>query len=138
MNYAYYICHTMHEMGVTQSILDIVIRTANQHNATKVEKIYLVIGELSSYIDESVQFIFNFLSKGTCAEKAQLIIKNIPANASCGSCGNSFKQKKPLQHECPSCGSCMLTVTGGDEFYIESIEVDDESTDYKRNSERQQ
>lgn len=118
----------MHEMAVTQSILDIVIQTANQNNSPKVEKIYLVIGELSSYIDESIQFIFDFLSKGTCAEEASLVIRKVPANALCSSCCHTFEQKKPLIHECPACGSLGLSITGGDEFYIESIEVEDEST----------
>ena len=49
----------MHELPVAQSILDIAIRNGTQANARRVTDIFLVIGELSSLVDESIQFYWD-------------------------------------------------------------------------------
>lgn len=48
---------TMHELAVTRSILEIATRYASQANASRVTDIYLVIGQLSTIVDDSVSSI---------------------------------------------------------------------------------
>lgn len=62
----------MHELAVTESLLAIVVQSAKENRAQKVTDITLSIGALSSIIDDSVQFYWNHISKGTVAEKATL------------------------------------------------------------------
>lgn len=113
----------MHELSVTEGILSVAIETAKQHGAQRITHIDLVIGELSSVVDDSVQFYFDILSRPTIAAGAQLNFRREPARVACGECGHSFAAAAPLPPLCPLCGSARMQVSGGKEFYVESIEV---------------
>lgn len=114
----------MHELLVTRSMLDTALGTARQHEARRILAIDVVVGDLSSIVDDSVQFYFDFMAHGTAADGALLRFRREPAVALCADCGVSHPVTPPLPHECQACGSWSIRVTGGQEFYIESIEVD--------------
>ena len=115
----------MHELAVTQSLLDIVLKEAAQAGAKKVNAVNLVIGELSGMVDDSIQFYFDFMTKGTIAEGAKLNFKRIPAKMKCRACGGEFIPTTPDEWVCPQCEKWQAEVVAGKEFYIDSIEVDD-------------
>jgi hydrogenase nickel incorporation protein HypA/HybF len=108
----------MHELPVTQGILSVVLEAAQQNGARRIMAIDLVIGE----------FYFDILSQGTMAEGAVLRFRREPATVTCWDCEHQFTTSAPLVAACPNCGSVRLQVTGGREFYVESIEVDDEDS----------
>jgi hydrogenase nickel incorporation protein HypA/HybF len=117
----------VHELAVTQGILDVALEAAQGASAQRIFAINLVIGDLSSIVDDSVQFYFDILSRGTAAEGAILRFQRQPASAHCRDCGNEFEATIPLTPACPLCGSARLEIAGGREFRVESIEVDDGS-----------
>lgn len=112
----------MHELMVTESILEIAVRHAEKAGAARVTDLNLVIGELSSVVDDSVQFYWDFVSEGTVAEGAKLHFRRIPAELACQDCGQRYGLSQDLT--CPACRSNNIRVLAGREFYLESIEVD--------------
>lgn len=114
----------MHELGVTQGLLNAVLEEAEKIGARRILEIDIVIGELSSYVDDSVQFYFDILSRGTIAEGARLVFHRRKGQALCLNCGHQFEVGLPLPEGCPRCGSAYLRVSGGREFYVESFEAE--------------
>lgn len=109
----------MHELPVTQEILDIALRHAGERRITAIT---LVIGELSGFIDDSIQFYFNVLAQGTGAEGAVLHFKRVPVRFRCRQCGTEFAAALHAWH-CPHCQAMGGEVIAGKEFFVESIEV---------------
>jgi hydrogenase nickel incorporation protein HypA/HybF len=113
----------VHELAVTQSMVQLVIRHAEKAGAARVSRINLVVGELSGYVDECVQQYFDLLSKGTLLEKAELLVRRVPATGKCKNCGNKF-EVVAARWTCTSCGGQSIELLRGDELLVESIEVD--------------
>ena len=109
----------MHELSVTQVILETALRHAPPR--TQVTDLYLVIGELSSYVDDSVQFYWDMISAGTAAAGARLHFKRIPTEMTCQVCDHHYSPRTALT--CPPCDSLQVTVSDGDAFYLDAIEV---------------
>lgn len=113
----------MHELTVTESILEITLRHAKQAEAKRVIHLYLVIGQLSSIVDDSVQFYWDLIAKDTIAEGAQLHFRRVPAELMCLDCGNHYSPDGETL-ACPTCQSSHVRVSAGDEFRLESIDVE--------------
>ena len=110
----------MHELSVTQGILDIALKNAGTR---KITQINLVIGQFSSIVDDSVQFYWDVISKDTAAEGARLHFERIPGEMTCQQCGHVFRPKGET-FDCPSCASPVVKITKGEEFQVESIDVE--------------
>lgn len=113
----------MHELAVTEGLLQIIVDQVKGSNVTRVYGVSLVIGDLASIVDESVQFYFDILSRGTVAEAARLSVTRVVPEFSCRSCGSN-SQNRSQSYQCLNCGGNDLFVSKGQEFYIESIEVE--------------
>lgn len=113
----------MHELAITQNVLDIALEQAEKHNASKVIKINLVVGEMSGVVDECVQFYFGFLSKDTIASDAMLSFERIPITAHCYDC-DATSPLEEFNWVCPHCHSSNIEVVGGRELYIDSMEIE--------------
>lgn len=113
----------MHEMSITQNLLDLALRHGKSAGVKKIIGLNLVIGELSSIVDDSVQFYWEFIAQGTIAEGAELHFERLPAILHCQDCGQEFARNE--DYRCPACQSQHITVASGDEFYLKSIEVEE-------------
>jgi hydrogenase nickel incorporation protein HypA/HybF len=113
----------MHELPITESILEISLRHADQARAKRITDIYLVIGQLSSIVDESVAFYWDIVSKDTIAEGAELHFRRIQTQMLCLDCNQRYHPGNE-DLACPYCHSTMVRVVAGEEFALEAIEVD--------------
>jgi hydrogenase nickel incorporation protein HypA/HybF len=127
----------MHELPVTQGILDAILDASRRNGGRRITAVDIVIGEMASIVDDSVQFYFDILGKDTLAEGATLRFHRQKATATCLMCSHSFPVQAPLTPVCPQCGSAQLQVSGGRDFYVESIEVTDEDSSRPADSERE-
>jgi hydrogenase nickel incorporation protein HypA/HybF len=114
----------VHELAVTESILGIVLKHAEGAGARRVMAIHLTIGELTGFVDESIQFYFDFIGKDTLAEGATLTFNRVPARARCHQCGQEFEPDPGMLWTCPNCESIGGDVVAGREFFVDSIEVE--------------
>ena len=113
----------MHEMAITANILHIALSVAEKAGASRVTGITLVIGELSSILDDSVQQYFGLLCEDTAAAGAQLVFKRVYASLCCRACGQTYL-KDGSRFTCPACGGEGTLTGDAKEFYIEAIEVE--------------
>ncbi len=113
----------MHELSITQQILDIAINNAIEAKASTIKRINLVIGDMSSVMDDCVQFYFDFLSQDSIARGAQLSFQRIPFKVRCIHCGYQFTPDGE-SWSCPQCQDWNVEITAGNEFYLDSIEVE--------------
>lgn len=113
----------MHELGVTENMVNIALDKAKEAQASKIVNINLVIGELSGFVPDCIQFYFNSLIKDTIAEEATLNFKLAPARFRCRDCSTIFSPQNSLW-SCPKCQSHSLEIAAGRELYVESIEVE--------------
>ncbi len=113
----------MHELPFVQSILAITLEYAQKAGARRVLALDLLIGEMSSIVDDSVQFYWDILSRGTVAEGAKLRFHRVPAVFRCWDCGTEYGLAGG-HLACPQCGSVHVALIRGDEFRLESIDIE--------------
>jgi hydrogenase nickel incorporation protein HypA/HybF len=113
----------MHELSVTESILEIALRHASSAQAKRITDLYLVIGQLSSIVDDSVQFYWEIITKGTLAEGSRLHFERISTQLNCLDCDNHYSPSDE-DFSCPACSSARVKVIAGEEFQLEAIEVE--------------
>lgn len=108
----------MHELGITQEIIEIVVRHAA---GAKVTRVVLEIGKLSLVLPDAVRFCFDICSTGTLAEGAALEIVETPGRARCRICGGEVALEQPLGR-C-ACSSTDLEWLAGEELRVRELEV---------------
>ncbi len=113
----------MHELSVTQSILEIALRHAEKANAHRITDLYLVIGQLSSIVDDSVEFYWDIIAKETIAASANLHFKRLPIEVLCLECENRFNPNNG-DYTCPQCRSSQIKIVQGEEFLLEAINIE--------------
>jgi len=114
----------MHEMSITQSLLEITLAEARKAGARRVTAIHLKIGALTGVVADSVAFYLDILAKDTPAEGARLVATTVPAITYCPACQATWQATMDdLLFLCPSCQG-PVQITGGRELFIESIEVE--------------
>jgi hydrogenase nickel incorporation protein HypA/HybF len=114
----------MHEYAVTQSILDIALRHAERAGAQHILAVNLTIGDLTGFVDESIQFYFDFMTRDTIAEGAELHFERIAARVRCHSCGAEYTPPDHRLWSCPVCDALGGEVIAGREFAVASIEIE--------------
>jgi hydrogenase nickel incorporation protein HypA/HybF len=113
----------MHELAVTESLLKIALQHAEKANAKRINDLHIVMGELATMVDDSIQFYWGIIAKDTIAENATLHFRRVPAELQCMTC---FEKYHPTDRElvCPKCSGVGAKVIAGEEFRLESIDVD--------------
>jgi hydrogenase nickel incorporation protein HypA/HybF len=112
----------MHELSISGAIVNTVVKHAA---GRPVSLVSLRVGALRQVVPDTLEFYFGFVSKGTVCEGARLEQELIPARLRCASCEREWETELPV-FICPGCGSGgRVEVASGDEFEVESIEVEE-------------
>ncbi len=113
----------MHEQSIVEPLLALVLEKAGEAKASKVRRIYLVVGELSGVEEYAVEFYFSFLGRDTIAADADLFFQRVPALLKCRNCGTEFMFVN-RKLNCPECNEKKVDIISGRELYLDSIEVE--------------
>ncbi len=113
----------MHEMSLTESIVEIAVETAKREGASRVRRVFVDVGALSHVEPEALLFCFSAVSAGTIAEGATLEIARIPGAGWCMDCGKTVRLDERFG-PCPECGRFHVQMTAGDEMRVREMEVE--------------
>jgi hydrogenase nickel incorporation protein HypA/HybF len=113
----------VHELAIAES----VVRIAERHaDGRRVTKVYLKVGHLRQVVPSALAFGFELVAQETSVEGAELVLEEVPATGKCRACGSeSLLESFPLQ--CKACGGFDLEIVAGEELYVESLEMEDQT-----------
>jgi hydrogenase nickel incorporation protein HypA/HybF len=113
---------SVHELALAEALVAVVDRHARGRRVVRVE---LEVGRLRQVVREALAFSFELVAQGTPAEGAELAMEEIPIRLACRACGaESEADAFPLA--CGRCGALDVEVTGGEEFQLVALELEDE------------
>lgn len=116
----------MHEMALVRNIMEVVVDEAEAAGAAEVTAVHVVVGEGRDIVENLFESLFQFLARGTVAEKAHIIIEKTPYKVRCNVCGEEFtlSLKDRLSQVCVGCGAeANYKLISGNELYIDKIEA---------------
>lgn len=113
----------MHELGMTQRLLDLVLENAKEAGASRVVRINVAVGDSSGLVPDSIAFYFDYLKEGTIAEEAELHFRTIPTVLHCRECDLQFEADRE-RWSCPNCGGMSVDRLQGGDSHLESLEVE--------------
>ena len=109
----------MHEFRITQNLLDVALKKAE---TKRIVNVTLLIGSFSEEREESIQFYWRDLAKGTSGEGAELHFRHVEADLKCFGCGGApgFDDKGSI---CAYCQDNQSQWLSGEDVKLESIDV---------------
>ncbi|MCG2723084.1 MAG: hydrogenase maturation nickel metallochaperone HypA [Thermodesulfovibrionales bacterium] len=113
----------MHEVSIAQGMLDIVIENCRKQGCSGIESIKVKIGKASGVVPDALLFAFEAMKAGTLAEKATLIIDQVPISGFCNNCNSGFTVDDAYAISCPHCNSFSIRVDTGRELNVDEMEV---------------
>jgi hydrogenase nickel incorporation protein HypA/HybF len=110
----------MHELSLSRA----VVNTAIEHAGRRpVRTINVRVGTLRQVVPDTLQFYFRFVARGTSCEGARLQLEVIDAALRCQRCRCESEIDTPA-FRCRQCGCGDVAIARGEEFEVESIEVE--------------
>ena len=115
----------MHEVAVADALIEQVQNEVGRAGASgRVTRVALVVGRLSGVSVDSLRFALDLLVQGTALASARFDIAEPKAVGCCAACGDRT-EIEDLEARCPRCGSLDLTVEGGRDLLLESIDLEE-------------
>jgi hydrogenase nickel incorporation protein HypA/HybF len=111
----------VHELSLSSAIVNTVAKHAGGRPVVVVS---LRVGRLRQVIPDTLEFYFEFVARGSVCEGARLELEVVPARLRCLTCAWEWEIEIPA-FRCPACGGGEVEVASGDEFEVESIEVEE-------------
>lgn len=114
----------MHELGVVSGIIDVVLGTAREAEASRVVAVSLRVGDLCEIVPESMDFAWEVLrEEDELTRDAELRVERVAPRSACVQCGAEFDHDR-FHCRCPVCGSGQTLTVRGRELDIVSIEIE--------------
>lgn len=117
----------MHELGITQGIVDRAREAALEAGGARVRTLHLVMTPAADFSAESIEMYFAMLTEDdSLFAGARLEFRSAAVGAVCLACGDEFPTDAP-QPLCPQCGSPQVRFDpSAPMIRLAEIGVDDE------------
>ena len=120
----------MHELSMAQGIINAVLDTATENNATEVTEVTVEVGRLAMINPEQLQFILGVLVENTIMDDAEIKFEEIPAEIQCYDC--DFKGEAILDDKdhyaplvkCPKCDGLNVETLNGKDIVVKNIVIE--------------
>lgn len=113
----------MHELSLSSAVINTALKHADGRRVTVVS---LRVGRLRQVVPDTLEFYFEFVARGTLCEGARLEQEILEARLRCRACACEWAIEIPA-FRCPTCGGSDVAVASGNEFEVESIEVEEDA-----------
>ncbi len=110
----------MHELSLCGAIYDIAERAAGGRD---VAVIHLQVGALRQVVPDTLTYCWMVVCDDTPLAGSQLDLELCPAMLHCAACEHDSTLRRELVMRCQACGSDQVTVTGGEELLVTSLEL---------------
>ncbi len=110
----------MHELAIIENMLHVIDSQMKEHNIKHLNKVKIVVGELSGVVPDVLQFCWQVSTEGSDLELTVLELEQKPAIAICNCCNKEYSLKETPA--CPRCGGGVKEIISGKELYIDYIE----------------
>jgi hydrogenase nickel incorporation protein HypA/HybF len=115
----------MHETAIADALIAGIERELVKSGGKgRVTGVSVAMGRLAGVDPEALCFAFEALSSGTCADGAELTVREIKARCRCNSCGWKG-ETDDLFCPCPQCGGLDVSIEGPRDLVLESIEIEE-------------
>jgi len=113
----------MHELALSQSIVDLVSECAAREGVRRVTRVLLDVGAAAAVEPQALQFCFGAVTEQTVAAGAELVINPVPLRARCLDCTLEYSPAT-LFTACPDCGSYQRELLAGRELRVRSFDAE--------------
>jgi hydrogenase nickel incorporation protein HypA/HybF len=111
----------LHELSLSSAI----IATATKHaSGRQVALVNVRVGQLRQVVPDTLAFYFEFVARDTLCEGARLELELVEARLRCRPCQAQWSIEEP-HFRCPTCGGSEVEIAAGNEFEVESIEIEE-------------
>jgi hydrogenase nickel incorporation protein HypA/HybF len=110
----------VHELSLSSAIINTAVKHAR---GRPVSVVSLRVGRLRQVVPDTLQFYFAFVARDTLCEGARLEQEVIDARLRCHPCDSEWAVEIPA-FRCPTCGGSDVVIASGNEFEVESIEIE--------------
>ena len=115
----------MHELGIVLHVIDQVEELAKENNVSKVTRLTLEVGEVSSIVPSYFSDCFEWAKKKTeYMQDTELEMIILEGDSYCKDCIKTYKPPEYAKN-CPHCGSDNTYLVTGNELRIKDIAVVD-------------
>jgi hydrogenase nickel incorporation protein HypA/HybF len=111
----------MHELSLSGAVLNTVVKHAGER---RVSLVSLRVGRLRQVVPDTLEFYFEFVARETVCATARLEQEIVEVRLRCEACEREWEIEIPA-FRCPTCGGAEVAIVSGNEFEVESIEVEE-------------
>lgn len=113
----------MHELGIVMKVIEQAENAARENNVTKVTKLTLEVGEVSTIVPALFRDCYEWAKKRTeFLQESELNLIILEGISFCRTCRKTYKTTEYAK-ECPYCHGFDTYLVTGNEIRIKDMEV---------------